>query len=270
MGYTFSELLLRTPFDYTAAKAYVHDVTWPAFWISMAYIVVIFGLKFLMRNREPFKLEGLLNFWNGWLAFFSIGGCLVTTPALWHEIQKYGLSASYCKIGDFFEGTSGLWAWLFVLSKVAELGDTILIVLRKRPLMFLHWYHHVLTLNYAMLSYKEDTAFNSWIVWLNFSVHAIMYSYYLLRSMHIKIPASIAQCITVLQILQFVITHLVLFHVGLLYLQGTTCSVTPHTYWLCLGMEISYLALFGNFFYHSYIRGGGKKFVAEKKQAKVE
>jgi hypothetical protein len=99
---------------------------------------------------------------------------------------------------------------------------------------------------------------------------SILFSYYLLRSLHIKVPAAIAQCITVLQISQFVITHLVLFHVGLLYLQGTTCDVTPHTYWLCLGMEISYLVLFGNFFYHSYIRGGGKKFVAEKKQAKVE
>jgi hypothetical protein len=29
-------------------------------------------------------------------------------------------------------------------------------------------------------------------------------------------------------------------------------------------MEISYLALFGNFFYHSYIKGGGKKFMKEK------
>jgi hypothetical protein len=30
-------------------------------------------------------------------------------------------------------------------------------------------------------------------------------------------------------------------------------------------MEISYVVLFGNFFYHSYIHGGGKKFNREKK-----
>ena len=29
-------------------------------------------------------------------------------------------------------------------------------------------------------------------------------------------------------------------------------------------MEISYVVLFGNFFYHSYIAGGGKKFQREK------
>lgn len=34
----------------------------------------------------------------------------------------------------------GFWTWLFVLSKLPELGDTIFIVLRKQPLIFLHWY----------------------------------------------------------------------------------------------------------------------------------
>lgn len=35
-------------------------------------------------------------------------------------------------------------------------------------------------------------------------------------------------------------------------------------------MEISYVALFGNFFYHSYIRGGGKKFNREKAKKPTE
>ena len=44
---------------------------------------------------------------------------------------------------------SGFWATMFVLSKVPELGDTIFIVLRKQPLIFLHWYHHATVLVYS-------------------------------------------------------------------------------------------------------------------------
>lgn len=35
-------------------------------------------------------------------------------------------------------------------------------------------------------------------------------------------------------------------------LVGEHVDTTVHTYWYCLLMEISYLVLFGNFFYHSY------------------
>lgn len=37
------------------------------------------------------------------------------------------------------QGETGLWAFLFVLSKIVELGDTAFLVLRKRPIIFLHW-----------------------------------------------------------------------------------------------------------------------------------
>ena len=53
---------------------------------------------------------------------------------------------------------SGLWVILMTLSKLVELGDTIFIVLRKQPLVFLHWYHHISTLIYCWNSYSEQTA----------------------------------------------------------------------------------------------------------------
>ncbi|KAH7727505.1 ELO-6 protein [Aphelenchoides avenae] len=262
----FLRVSLHSPFDYTAARQYVSEVQWPAFWVSMGYIVVIFSIKAAMQNRKPFDLKLPLQLWNLWLALFSIGGSLVTSKALYDEISTKGLVSSYTHAGAFFQGVSGLWSFWFCMSKLAELGDTLFIVLRKRPLMFLHWYHHVATLNYGLLSYAENTSYNTWIVWLNFTVHAVMYSYYTLAAMKIRVPAAIAQCITLMQITQFVITHFILFHSGYKMLVGEHVDTTVHTYWYCLLMEISYLVLFGNFFYHSYIKNGGKKFQREKAQ----
>jgi len=262
----FLKVYSSSPFDYEEAKRYSSSVFWPSFSISMLYVIVIFSIKFLMKDRKPLELRLGLQLWNLWLALFSIAGSAVTTVALFSEISNKGLSASYCYAGDFFRGTSGLWTFLFCMSKIAELGDTIFIVLRKRPLMFLHWYHHVATLNYGILSFADGTAYNSWIVWLNFSVHAIMYSYYFLAACKIRAPAAIAQCITFLQILQFIITHAVLFHVAYLVLTGVNCDMHAGTYIYCLLMEISYVYLFGKFFYESYIKSGGKKFQREKQE----
>uniref|UniRef100_A0A7E4ZZC9 Elongation of very long chain fatty acids protein n=1 Tax=Panagrellus redivivus TaxID=6233 RepID=A0A7E4ZZC9_PANRE len=271
---SFLEIALASPFNYEAAKAYTYAIQWPAFWISIAYIFVIFGIQNYMKDRAPLDIRLPLRLWNLWLAVFSIAGSYVTTTALFTEIRTEGLASSYCYAGNFFQGTPGLWTFLFCMSKVAELGDTIFIVLRKRPLMFLHWYHHVATLNYGMLTYADGTAYNTWIIWLNFSVHAIMYSYYFLAACKIRVPAAVAQSITFLQISQFIITHAVLFHVLYLVATGTPCHMHGLTYTYCLLMEISYVYLFGLFFYQSYIQGGGKKYqreqAAKKAAAKAE
>jgi len=261
----FLKISTSTPFNYAAARKYVESVQFSSFLVSVGYMVVIFTIKQIMSNRKAFEILTPLRLWNLWLAVFSIAGSLVTSFALVQEIQKNGLVSSYTRALDFFEGTSGLWTFLFCMSKLAELGDTIFVVLRKKPLLFLHWYHHVATLNYGLMSYIDKTAFNTWIVWLNFSVHAVMYSYYFLAACGIRLPAWFSRMLTTSQITQFLITLVILAHVGLKMLLGHKVDTSPTSYIFCLLMEISYVVLFGNFFYHSYIKGGGKKFQKEKK-----
>lgn len=45
--------------------------------------------------------------------------------------------------------------WAFCFSKLPELIDTVFIVLRKQPLIFLHWYHHASVLVYCWFSYQD-------------------------------------------------------------------------------------------------------------------
>lgn len=97
-----------------------------------------------------------------------------------------------------------------------------------------------------------------------------MYSYYFLAACGWRAPAWFSRCLTSAQITQFIITLAVLTHVGIKLLNGEKVDTTPTSYIFCLLMEISYVVLFGNFFYHAYIAGGGKKFEREKIAQKTQ
>ena len=48
--------------------------------------------------------------------------------------------------------------YMFMLSKFPELVDTVLLVLRGRPVPFLHWYHHITVLLYCVLTTRLEYA----------------------------------------------------------------------------------------------------------------
>ncbi|PIO74505.1 GNS1/SUR4 family protein [Teladorsagia circumcincta] len=200
---------------------------------SILYVLVVFGTKFLMRNRQPFSLFVPLNIWNFILAAFSIMGMIKLTPEFWSTVSNKGFQNSYCFAYDFTKGENGYWVFLFIVSKLFELVDTIFIVLRKRPLMFLH-------------------------------------CYYFLRSMKINVPGIVAKFITTLQILQFVISCAILAHIGyLVHIAGVPCDFDDNIFILATFMDTTYLILFINFFLKSYVlRGGKSKYQAVQSKSK--
>merc|ERR1719361_428119 len=77
-------------------------------------------------------------------------------------------------------GSTGLWITLFMLSKFAELLDTFFIVIHKKPLIFLHWWHHITVLLYCWVSYTTHHPAGLIFTAMNYAVHAFMYGYYFL------------------------------------------------------------------------------------------
>ena len=70
-------------------------------------------------------------------------------PERWYVVGTYGWVHSVCAL-ESYTGPVTLWgSCLFVLSKIALLGDSVFIVLRKQDLSVLHWWHHISTLVYA-------------------------------------------------------------------------------------------------------------------------
>jgi len=255
----FFRILTAEKFPEEDAKQWVDQHFYLTFQVSTLYVLFVFGTKFLMRNRRPFDLFVPLNAWNLFLAVFSIMGIVNLTPEFFDTLFNSGFQNSYCKVQNFTAGKNGYWVWLFIVSKMFELVDTVFLVLRKRPLMFLHWYHHVLTMIYAFYSYPMSPGFNRWGIYLNYSVHAFMYSYYFLRSMKISVPGFVAKFITTSQIAQFVISVTILIHLGfLIFAKRIECDFDHRVFAFAVFMDTTYLILFVNFFLQAYVFRGGK------------
>lgn len=154
---------------------------------------------------------------------------------------------------------SSLWTFLFVLSKLPEFGDTIFIVLRKQPLIFLHWYHHILTLLYSWYAFKEFTSSARWFVVMNSFIHSLMYSYYAFKAMKIRVPRSISVLITFLQICQMAAGCYVNYKVFEYLAKGVPCNITKTNVTISSLMYFSYFYLFARFFYLSYLGKSKKK-----------
>jgi len=240
-------------------------------WLSVCssatavYLVFIFSVQAYMKNRTPFNLRTSLAAWSFSLAMFSILGALRTGAELYHTLNNKGLYQSLCSSSFMAEdNVVAFWTWMFIISKLLELFDTVFIVLRKQKLIFLHWYHHVTVLWFCWHSYVEFTSTIRWGMVMNYSVHAIMYSYFTLKALKIRVPKVCAMVITTIQLAQF-ITGCVVNYVAYTYTQnGLDCSVSDFNFKMCFFLYFSYLALFAKFFYDSYFKS--KVNQEEKKQ----
>ncbi|NXC41020.1 ELOV6 protein, partial [Penelope pileata] len=219
---------------------------------SVVYVTLIFGMQHFMKERKSYKLRTPLALWSLGLALFSAIGTYHTWKHLVSILSTEGFKHSVCSQTIYVHPITKFWIYLFVLSKALELGDTIFIVLRKQKLIFLHWYHHILTLIYTWYIYKEMAAGSSWFITLNLTVHAFMYSYYTVRAMGFRVSRYIAMTITFSQILQMVIGIIVnVLHIC--WMEGKICPATWSNISFSFLMYLSYLVLFCNFFAKSYL-----------------
>ena len=249
-------------FDSHAARTWMLRNWMNAFWMSAVYLIVIFCGRSLMTKRPRFELRTPLVIWNLTLAVFSALGALRTIPEIIFVLQHHDFYASVCVPIEFFEKTVVMfWSFLFVLSKALEFGDTIFIVLRKQPLIFLHWFHHSSVLIFAWFTFSEYTSTERWIGVMNYSIHALMYFFYALRALKVKPPRFVAMVLTIIQILQMIVAFGIYVFVTKYLLQFGLkgCNVSPINIILSFSIYISFLYLFVQFFRKSYLSKDTRK-----------
>ena len=243
--------------DFNAHMQWLRSIHVYAIATIPVYLFGIYAGQKIMQSRDAVNLKWQLFTWNLMLAVFSLIGAARVVHDFCHVLTRYDVYASVCILGPC--NVRGFWMSAFALSKVVELGDTVFLILRKRPVIFLHWYHHVSVLLFTWTSSAEAASFGRYFMGINFIIHFFMYSYYAVQSLGIRLGKAISMTITTLQIAQMLAGIFVVAYANRMIRQGTYCEVKEKTITIALVMYASYFILFVRFFYKAYISSGGSE-----------
>lgn len=235
-----------------------------------------------MVNRPRFKLVLITRYHNLLLCLWSFvmmaGASYVLVDAVVNK--GYSWSDLVCDIkgskGALMVGPLGFWAWSYYISKYYELLDTVLAILKKKPLTTLHVYHH-LAMVFTTWAWNHDVLSMHWYaIVVNCCVHVFMYYYYY-RASFMKYRPWWRPFITRGQIIQFVfglITTLTWIRVSLVNLRTSSsfpffdyddsiCAGSPQAVAYSQFLTISLLILFVNFYISTFIKGRDRKLAAQ-------
>ncbi|XP_019491813.1 PREDICTED: elongation of very long chain fatty acids protein 3 isoform X1 [Hipposideros armiger] len=223
-----------------------------SFHIALIYLLLIFVGHNYMKARKGFNLKGPLILWSFCLAIFSILGAVRMWGFMGTLVLRGKLKHTVCFSTFIDDSVIQFWSSLFLLSKIIELGDTAFIVLRKRPLIFVHWYHHSTVLVFTSFAYKNKVAAGGWFMTMNFGVHAVMYTYYTLKAARVEPPRWFPRLITTLQILQMFMGAIVVI-LTYVWRQEQGCHTTAEHFFWSFILYLTYFILFAHFFHKTYI-----------------
>jgi fatty acid elongase 3 len=234
--------------------------TTPIVLLTLAsYLAVVFGVQALMQNQKPHKLTFLFQAHN---LFLSSGSLLLLVLMLEEMLPRIWQNGVYHTLCHQESWTTRMEFYYMInySFKYLELVDTVFLAFKKKPLAFLHVFHHSAT---ALLCYGQlngRTSISWVVIGLNLAVHVLMYYYYYATAGGAKIWWK--EYLTMMQITQFVVDLFVVYggtymHFAATYYDG----ILPHM-GNCAGSEeaaifgcvllTSYLGLFINFYFQTY------------------
>ncbi|KAF3698936.1 Elongation of very long chain fatty acids protein 4 [Channa argus] len=224
----------------------------PVTCIFLCYLIIIWAGPKLMAKRQPVNLKGILIVYNFAMVCLSAYMFYEFTASSW--LARYSL---LCQPVDYSDSPLAMRmarvCWWFYFSKVIELSDTIFFILRKKnsQLTFLHVYHHATMVFNWWAGVKYVAGGQSFLMCLiNSLVHVVMYLYYGLAALGPSMTKYLwwKQYLTSLQLLQFIIVTV--HTTSNLF---ADCDFPDSMNMVVLAYSASLIALFCNFYYHSYL-----------------
>jgi len=248
--------------------------TWtPVCATLITYLAVIFGTREVMKDRPPQRLNTLFRIHN---VILSAGSALLLAlmleeilPIWWNQ----GTFAAMCAPTSWTPRMETYYMINYSF-KYLELLDTVFLALKKKPLAFLHVFHHSATAMLCFTQLNGKTSVSWVVIVLNLGVHVIMYYYYYATAGGAKIWWK--KYLTSMQIFQFVVDLFVVYfgtysHFATAYWPSLPtmgdCNGAESSAIFGCALLSSYLVLFINFYIQTYKAPvkGGKKAVANGK-----
>ena len=233
--------------------------------VCICYLMMIAGCKTYMGPRDggraPIQAKKYIIAWNLFLSFFSFAGMYYTVPYHLFDAENglftQGYYSAVCNTGAYYgNGKVGFFVWLFIYSKFVELVDTFFLLIRKNPVIFLHWYHHLTVLMYCWHAYSVRIGTGIWFATMNYSVHSVMYLYFAMTQYGPttkKFAKKFSKFITTIQILQMVVGIVVTFSAMLYVTFDVPCYTSLANSVLGLMMYASYFVLFVQLYVSHYV-----------------
>ena len=210
--------------------------------IAVFYAISVFILKYVVNNTPHYKpsryLEKFRTIHNISLSLVSGWMVVMLVMELLEQRRLDSFHTMAC-VNSNNSGTYGFINLIYLLSKIWEWGDTYFLVLTEKPVIFLHFFHHMTTFTMAAVVHNFPVG---GFCFINALVHFVMYAHY-------AHPVKWARpLMTSSQLLQFV-TVIVIHSYG--YWKSPECfDMKPvlNEWWFCQSVVVGYFVLFCNFF----------------------
>ena len=238
-----------------------------------SYFLIVAFLKRVMATRKPLEIPRFLFFHNAALCVASLVLAVWLTFTL---VSRYISGLSFhglvCSQSIYEDGHLHLIYYINMFFKVWEFLDTFLLALRKKPIGFLHAYHHAATLVLTWSQLVEHSGCQWVPIVINLWVHVFMYYYYAMSALRIRVWWK--KYLTKLQISQFVVDVTIVTYAYATFIKAgfdpNVCYGTTRGALIGLGVLMSYLVLFVQFYFKTYTtpktKGAGKQSRLKKSQ----
>ena len=221
--------------------------------VTLYLLMVFLGPKFMKSKKEAKIWAVILPYWNLFLSIASLVMFVGIAPLCVLYILEFGFLKFLClPDGQLYKGPQMFCIYLFAMSKYVELIDTFFLVVRKKEVEFLHYFHHTTVLLYTwfcmiVLPGGVGYVFGTF----NTAIHTMMYYYYYRSSFKRQ---SWGVIVTTLQLSQMAVGVLMGVSWSVVFLTTGYCNCSvPYIFILSsVSLYGSYLYLFLNFYRKKY------------------